>query len=94
MTPVGAATRSLPAQARIEILHSPDCPQVDQTRALLRTCLAELQLETPIQDREGDFPSPTILVDGVDVMGRTDIHGAMCRLDPPTREHVLAALTR
>jgi hypothetical protein len=94
MSPAGVTTRSEPAQKRIEILHSPDCPHVDQARALLRSCLAELQLETPIRDREGDFPSPTILVNGVDVVGRTDIHGAMCRLDPPTREHVLAALTR
>ena len=94
MSPVGATTRSQPAQARLEILHSPDCPHVDQARALLRDCLAELQLETPIRDREGVFPSPTILVNGVDVMGRTDMHGEMCRLDPPTREQGLAALTR
>jgi len=94
MSPVGAPARSQPAQARIEILHSPDCPHVDQGRALLRSCLAELRLETPIRDREGDFASPTILVNGVDVMGRTDIQGAMCRLDQPTRERVLAALAR
>jgi hypothetical protein len=32
--------------------------------------------------------------DGVDVMGRHDVAGAMCRLDLPTRERILAALTR
>lgn len=94
MSLVGATARVQPAQTRIEILHTPDCPHLDQARALLRSCLAELQLETPIRDREGDFPSPTILVDGVDVMGRTDIQGAMCRLDLPTRDRVLAALKR
>jgi hypothetical protein len=78
----------------MEILHTPDCPHLDQARALVRSCLAELRLDTLIRDREGDFPSPTILVNGVDVMGRTDIQGAMCRLDLPTRERVLAALKR
>jgi hypothetical protein len=86
------APRSQSAKTKIEILHTPDCPHLDQARALVRSCLAELRLDMPIGDSEGDFPSPTILVNGVDVMGRTEIHGAMCRLDLPTRERVLAAL--
>jgi hypothetical protein len=79
---------------RIEVLHTPGCPHVDEARSLLRSCLGELAIDTPIREREGDYPSPTILVNGVDVMGRTAVHGAMCRLDLPTREHVIGALTR
>ncbi|MFZ0179675.1 MAG: alkylmercury lyase [Candidatus Dormiibacterota bacterium] len=77
----------------IELLHTPGCPHVEETRSLLRSCLAELAIDTPIQEREGDYPSPTILVNGVDVMGRTAVHGAMCRLDLPTRGPVIGALT-
>jgi hypothetical protein len=94
MSPAGEAAPSKPVETLIEILHTPGCPHVDQARALLRKCLAELQLEMPMHEREGDYPSPTILVNGVDVMGRTVIQGAMCRLDVPTRERVLAALPR
>jgi hypothetical protein len=82
-----------PAEMRIELLHTLGCPHVDQALSLLRTCLAELELETTVVEREGDYPSPTILVNGVDVMGRSDLQGAMCRLDLPTRDRVLAALT-
>jgi hypothetical protein len=42
----------------------------------------------------GDFPSPTILIDGVDVM--TDRPGTpslrACRLDVPTADRLLRAL--
>jgi len=94
MSPRGDAVPGHPVETRIEVLHTPGCPHVDEARSLLRTCLAELRLELSIQEREGDYPSPTILVNGIDVMGRTDIQGAMCRLDLPTRDRVLAALTR
>jgi hypothetical protein len=94
MRPRGHAVPDLPVKTRIEVLHAPGCPHVDEARSLLRTCLAELRLGLSIQERKGDYPSPTILVNGVDVMGRTDIQGAMCRLDLPTRDRLLAALTR
>ena len=80
-------------ETRIEVLHTPGCPHVDDARSLLHSCLTELRLEATVVDREGDYPSPTILLNGVDVMGRSDLRGAMCRLDLPTRDHVLAALT-
>lgn len=59
-------------------------------------CLDELGLAAQVAERLGDFPSPTVLVDGVDVM--TGAVGASstqaCRLDLPTRSRVLAALGR
>lgn len=88
-----AAGTSKPVAKVIELLHTPGCANVDEARSLLRRCLAELRLDVPFQERQGDFASPTILVNGIDVMGRSDIHGAMCRLDLPTRERVVAALT-
>jgi len=94
MSLADGATEGKPVETLIEVLHAPGCPHVEQARALLRRCLAELQLEAPIEEREGNHPSPTILVNGVDVMGRTDLHGAMCRLDLPTRDSVLMALQR
>src|SRR5262245_43418428 len=75
---------------RVELLTVPGCPHADAARCTLRACLAELGLETPVTERAGAFPSPSIVVDGRDVMGRTALTGATCRLDPPTRERVLA----
>jgi hypothetical protein len=77
---------------RIELLHVPDCPHVDAARALLRECLAELRLDVTPQDKEGEYPSPTILVNGVDVMGAPASQSATCRLDVPTRHRLLLAL--
>lgn len=94
MSPLGELTPNHPLETRIELLHTPGCPHVDAARSLLHRCLAEVRLEATIVDREGDYPSPTILVNGVDVMGRSSLTGAMCRLDLPTRDRVLAALTR
>ena len=94
MSLADGATAGKSVETLIEVLHAHGCPHVEQSRALLRRCLAELQLEAPIEEREGNYPSPTILVNGVDVMGRTDLQGAMCRLDLPTRDSVLVALKR
>ena len=76
----------------VELLYCCDCPNVDAARALLRSCLSELGLELTVVDREVDYPSPTILVDGVDVMGRPESERPGCRLDLPTRARVLEAL--
>jgi hypothetical protein len=78
----------------VELLLVPDCPHGEEARAVLAWCLAEVGLALPVVERIGDYPSPTVLVDGVDVMtGRvgTQDTGA-CRLDRPTPRKVLAAL--
>jgi hypothetical protein len=77
---------------KVELLYVPGCPNVINARLLLRACLHEMGLELPIEEREGDYPSPTILLDGQDVMGSPASEAAACRLDVPTRERVLAAL--
>lgn len=75
----------------VELLHTPDCPNLDAARSLLESCLSELGLALTVIDREGEFPSPTILVNGSDVMGQTLANNAGCRLDLPTRTRILQA---
>lgn len=79
---------------RVEILTSPGCPNAAAAKETVADCLATLGIDAPIIDRVGRYPSPTILVDGVDVMrpeGGAPT-GAACRLDLPTPQRVLGAL--
>ncbi len=77
---------------KVELVYVPGFPNVNNARLLLQAWLHEMGLEVPIEEREGDYPSPTILLDGQDVMGSPASAAAACRLDVPTRERVLAAL--
>jgi len=77
---------------KVELMYVAGCPNVDEVRRTLDQCMQELGIEAPFVELEGDYTSPTVLVDGVDVMGRSDERGAMCRPDLPTRESVLKAL--
>jgi hypothetical protein len=47
----------------------PDRPNLAATRELLRACLAELGLLLAVTELIGEYPSPLVLVDGVDVTG-------------------------
>ena len=78
----------------VELLIAPDCPNAPAARALLTACLRRLGLDICVRERVGEFRSPTILVDGVDVMTGRDGGPPMsaCRLDMPTETRVLAAL--
>lgn len=78
---------------RIELLTAPGCPNADAARKVISDCLADLSVDAPIQDRIGPYPSPTVLIDGIDVMrGATTPVGQACRLDLPTPQRVLDAL--
>lgn len=79
---------------RIELLSAPDCPHAAPARQVITDCLTSLGLDVAIIDRVGHYPSPTVLVNGVDVM-RPQAPAAIgdaCRLDLPTPRRVLAAL--
>ncbi len=79
---------------RVELLTAPGCRNAAAARNTVVTCLSTLALDVAIIDRVGRYPSPTILVDGVDVMrpeGGAPT-GDACRLDLPTTERVLDAL--
>jgi hypothetical protein len=60
---------------------------------VVEDCLAEAGIAEPVMERVGGYPSPTVLIDGVDVMrpGET-VTGVACRLELPTRERVLMAI--
>ena len=78
----------------VELLSVAGCPHVDAARQLLNACVEELQITAHVEEKVGAYPSPTIRVDGQDVMGSPRVFEAACRLDTPTRERVLAALQR
>ena len=59
-----------------------------------KDCLTELKLDMAVEYKEGEYPSPSILVNGEDVMGAPASQVASCRLDVPTRKRLLAALQR
>lgn len=79
---------------RIELLTATDCPHAERTRQVITDCLTSLGLDVPIIDRVGRYPSPTVLVNGVDVMRPEAAApvGDACRLDLPTPRRVLDAL--
>lgn len=78
---------------KVELLSNPGCPHVDGARRLLEECLSELKLALPVEELVGAFASPTIRVDGHDVMGAPASAEPSCRLDLPTRDRILAALS-
>jgi hypothetical protein len=79
---------------RIELLTAPGCPHAAAARATISECLSILGIDATIIDRVGRHPSPTVLVDGVDVMRPESGGGSgdACRLDLPTPRRVLDAL--
>ncbi len=81
---------------RIEILTSPGCPNAAAAKDVITKALTALHIDASIIDRVGSYPSPTVLIDGVDVM-RPEIGapvGEVCRLDLPTPQRVFDALRR
>jgi hypothetical protein len=78
----------------IELLHGPGCPFVGRVRTVLRDMLARTQVSAVVEEREGPYPSPTLLINGHDVTGHTPGPGPSCRLDLPTEEQILSAIGR
>ena len=81
---------------RIELLTAPGCPHAAAARATITECVSALGIDVTIIDRVGRYPSPTVLVDGVDVMrpGSGVRSGDACRLDLPTAQRILDALSK
>ena len=80
---------------RVELLQHPGCRFAPMTHQLVQQCLTALAIHTRILVRVGDYPSPTVLVNGTDIMSRASALTSTraCRLDVPTRDQILAALT-
>jgi hypothetical protein len=80
---------------RIELLRAPDCPHADATRREAQAALRHLHLAVAITERVGSHPSPTLLVDGLDVVtGQAPVGDACCRLDRPSCGQIVHALRR
>ncbi|HKA92000.1 MAG TPA: hypothetical protein VKE22_30260 [Haliangiales bacterium] len=76
----------------VEVLYFAGCPHAAGAVALVRDCVARLGLAIDVVEREGAYPSPSVRVDGRDVMGEPATAGQSCRLDVPTEDRVIAAL--
>ena len=79
---------------RVELRAVPGCPNLDAARDLLRSCLGDAGLPAEFVERIGDYPSPSVVVDGLDVTGADPDGPASCVLRLPTRSEILAALRR
>lgn len=78
---------------QVRLLHVADCPLVDRVRTALQDVLHSTGIRAVVEDIEGLYPSPTLLVDGVDIVtGRAPGTEPCCRLDLPTREQISTAL--
>ncbi len=78
----------------IELRTAPGCPNADAAKIVLAECLNALGVDVPIVECVGAYPSPTLVIDGVDVMRPVagPPEGQACRLDVPTPERVLDAI--
>ncbi|GAB3853546.1 alkylmercury lyase [Dactylosporangium cerinum] len=82
------------ARFAVELLLVRHCPNADAARRLLTESLDALGLDVAVVERVGEFPSPTIVVAGRDVVtGDVPASGVTaCRLDLPTRSQIELAL--
>ena len=79
------------------VTHRPGgVPDAAAARVTITECLSALGVDATIFDRVGRYPSPTVLVDGIDVMRPESgvQSGDACRLDLPTPQRVLDALQK
>jgi hypothetical protein len=76
----------------VELRSVPDCPNVAHTRDVLLACLVEAGLTPTVVERIGDYPSPSVLIDGRDVTGADPHAPAACVLQLPTADQIRAAL--
>jgi len=81
-----------PSPISVELRAVPDCPNLPATRQLLHDLLANFAGSWTLTEREGDYPSPSILVNGADVTGADPNSPAACVLHPPTAAQIRAAL--
>jgi hypothetical protein len=81
-----------PGELRVSILHVPDCPSVSRVRAALEVALECVGAAAVIEEIEGAYPSPTVLIDGVEIDGYPLAPDPACRIDLPAAEEIAAAI--
>jgi hypothetical protein len=74
---------------RVELLCHAGCRSAPAALQLVRECLSALGTLDPVLVRVGDYLSPTVLVNGTDVMRPATrlSEGSACRIDVPTGAH-------
>jgi hypothetical protein len=78
---------------QVRVLHVPDCPLVPRVREILRDCIAQVPGAVVVDEVEGAYPSPTVVIDGLDVVtGQAPRTETSCRLVLPTPAQILTAL--
>jgi hypothetical protein len=78
----------------VELRYVQDCPLIDQVRIALHECLRHNGIAVAVRERQGDYPSPTLIINGLDVAtGTPPADGVCCRLDLPTHDQIHTALT-
>ena len=92
--PGGTAVADWGSGMRVELFHFDGCPLAPAAHRLVRQCLIALSVPDLVLVRVGDYPSPTVLVNGTDVMRPAAklAEARACRIDVPTRERVLTVL--
>ncbi|MFD2794506.1 alkylmercury lyase [Promicromonospora vindobonensis] len=84
---------STSTQRQVQVLQVPGCPLVDRLLALVEECRVQSGIDLDVQVLTGQYPSPTLVVEGLDVAtGQAVMSATCCRLDLPTRAQVLGAL--
>lgn len=77
----------------VELRQVPECPLVERVRVMIRECARSFGVEVDVAEVVGDYPSPTVLIDGYDVATGSPPGGEpSCRLDLPTPEQLEHAL--
>lgn len=76
----------------IEFLYFEGCARAPAARAMLDRCLDKLGITIPVDARPWEGASPTIRINGADVMGDSPPTVHACRLDIPTEDGLLGAL--
>jgi len=80
------------AALQISILHVPDCPSIGRVRETLQMVLRRVGATAIVQEVEGEYPSPTLLIDGVTVAGYPLGSVPACRIHLPTYEEIAIAI--
>jgi hypothetical protein len=88
----GTAQKSSNGEVRISILHVPQCVWVPRLRGEVEAALSCLHATAVVEEIEGSYLSPTLLVDGIEIPGYTAGSEPACRIDIPSRKEIAAAL--
>jgi hypothetical protein len=86
------------ADLHVSIFYVPDCPLIGRVREAVEVALERVGATAIIDEIEGEYPSPTLLIDDIEVDGYPLGSEPACRVKLPTHEEVataiLAALAR